>query len=332
METASTLTGHQPTENSRSDLDANSFLPIISNTQVEKVNIQERETLMTSTENCVSTARHDEHGVVSNAECCLNITTSNINGMGQDFSTDQVVACQKPVANVSVIVHSCSNLFASKDTNIELPSGPSCTTRDVIIRDMEESIPQNISILTEDNAAEAMNGEREIPSEGDEVAKEILVDVLQVKNDDILSDEQAKRGPLAAKHEEVPNSLSSNKTNVVTVRNMEENTSRNAYILNEMSIAHTMNNKTEVSISGGVVERKSPVDASLGNTGACISDELAVGNTSLAALNLNEVNFEGINNGEVLGYDATGASKDEVCDFVGSHAVSKGCTAESVEA
>ena len=316
MGSASTLTGCQPTESSMSDLDANSLLPTISNTQVEKVNIQQRKTLMTSSENCVSIARHNEHGVVSNAGSCLNITASNINGMDQDFSTDQVVACQKPVANISAILHSCSSLFALKDTKIELLGSPSHTTCDVIIRDMEESIPQNICILTEDNAAEVMNGEGEILSEGDEVARKLSVDDTQDKNDAILFDERAEKGPSATTLEEVRNALSPNKTNVVTLRNMEKIASRNANILNESSAADTMNNEWEVSISGGIVESKSPIDASLGTTGACVSDVLAVGNTSLAASNLNEGNFEGINKGEVLGDDASGASEEAKMKYV----------------
>lgn len=327
IESADTLTGHQPTENPRSKIDAKSLIPSISDAQVEQISIQQRERQMTSSDDCVLTASLGEHGVVSNAGSYLSITTANINEMDQDFSTNQVVSCQKPVANISV-VHSCSGLFAPRATKIELPSNPSNITHDVIIRDVQESTLQNINILTKDNATEAMNGERSIPSE-DEVAKKILVDDLLDKNDSFLFDEQAGKGPFSVTtHDEVSNG--------VPIRYIEESTCQSVDILVESSAAETVNAERKMSILGGEVVRKSVVEvdrnsfvnASLRNDGACISEELALGSSSLAAPNANGMNIQRISNGEGPGDDVSGALEG---DFVGRHVVAKGCTAESLE-
>lgn len=242
---------------------------------------------MISSDNCVL-ASHDEHGIVSNAESFLSITTANIDEMDQDFLTNQNVSYQKPAAKIS-LMHSYSGLLPPKATKVELSSNPSNTTHDVIIRDVQRSTRQNINILIEDNATVIMNGVRTIPLEG-EVAKKILADDLLDKKDSFFSNEQADKDPFSATtHDEVPN--------IVPTRNIKESTRQSVDIFTESSAAETMNNERKMSILGGVVrksadevESESFVNASLRNDGACISEELALGNSSLAAPSTNGIN------------------------------------------
>lgn len=315
VESANAITGHRRAESHRSDMDANSIVPNALSPRLEQASDQQGEAVTYSSENYVLTARQGEHGVVSNAESCLSVTTSNINEMDHIFSTQRFVSCHNnPVANTSVVVHDCSGIFTPTTTNEENSTSPTHT--------IQERTPINISIHTEDNANGAMSDEGTTPFEDEEVARRIITDDLRDK------DGVTEKPYTATAHDEVSNALSSNKTTAAATRHVECNTSQNANKFSESSVDETMKYQTNIFTFVRDVERQNP--ASEGNDG---SDELVVGNTSMAVPDVNDMSLEMIDDkGEVGGDDSSNASKDEICGFMGKHSVAERCTTESVEA
>lgn len=261
MECADTIAGQQPAGIPTRDPDSRSLNPNILCPQVGQASIQQ-ETVIVSSKECAFTAKQAENGVVSTAGSCYGMTTSNINKMDQVSSSKQFRA------------------------------------HDVIIRDIEEDKTQDISFRAEDSAAHAMEIEKTVAIEGDDV---------------ILSDEHAAEPCYTlVTLQEIPSDLRANETNAASMTNMGCNSSQNARL---------PTTSIDVDSISGKIE--SPADASEGNGGACMSDEATTLDVSLAVPDMRDTNLERSDNSKVCKDGSFSASKDEPCDLVRSHAVAE---------